>query len=98
MLKALFTDKDLVVDILTKAFWDNVSVNYVIDPTKDKVSAIRALMAYSFDVCMAYGSVLLNEDRDAAALFFYPHKKKATLQTIWWDVRLLFACFGVSNV
>jgi hypothetical protein len=50
MLKASFTDRGLVVDILTKAFWDNLSVNYVIDPKKDKASSIKALMAYSFDV------------------------------------------------
>jgi ribosomal protein S18 acetylase RimI-like enzyme len=97
MLQASSADKNLVVDILTKAFWDNLSVNYVIDPKKDKASAIKALMAYSFDVCMAYGSVFLNKDRDAAALFFYPHKKRTTFQTIWWDVRLLLTCFGAKN-
>ena len=98
MLQASPADKKLVVDILTKAFWDNLSVNYVIDPKKDKGSAIKALMAYSFDVCMAYGSVFLNEEKDAAALFFYPQKKRTTFRTIGWDVRLLFTCFGAGNV
>lgn len=46
---------------------------------------------------MAYGSVFLNEEKDAAALFFYPQKKRTTFQTIWWDVRLLFTCFGARN-
>jgi ribosomal protein S18 acetylase RimI-like enzyme len=90
--------KSLVVDILTKSFDDNKSVNYVVKQDKKRVSRIRGLMDYSFDVCDAFGDVWMTEDEQACALVLYPDKKKSSIRSILWDVKLATSVIGLSRI
>lgn len=47
MKKAKQTDKDLIVEILTKSFDANSSINYIVKQDVKRVDRIRALMDYS---------------------------------------------------
>lgn len=48
MIPADYKDKELVVDILTKSFADNKSVNYIIKQDGKRIERIKNLMRYSF--------------------------------------------------
>ena len=62
MKKAQRNDKALVVDIFTKSFDTNLSVNYIIKQDANREKRIRALMDYSFEMCMAFGDVFLSDE------------------------------------
>lgn len=97
MIRAAKTDKRTVTDILTHSFSDNRSVNYVIPQDKNRIERIRKLMAYSFDICFRFGDVYLSDCRRACALVLYPDRKRATIQSIWWDLRLAATVFGLHR-
>ena len=98
MIRADYSDKDLVVDILSKSFDDNKSVNYIVKQDGKRKQRLRSLMEYSFDVCHAFGDVFLSEDRRGCALILLPDKKKMTLKSILWDVKLITNCIGIADI
>lgn len=98
MTRAGYGDKDLVVDILAKSFDDNKSVNYIVKQDSKRKQRLRSLVEYSFDVCHSFGDVFLSDDRRGCALILLPDKKKTTLKSILWDIKLVTNCIGISNV
>lgn len=98
MKKARYTDKELVVDILTRSFNANQSVNYIVKQDKKRIKRISALMDYSFEVCYMFGNVFLSNDEKACALVLYPDKKKTTFRSILLDAKLIISCVGVKNI
>jgi ribosomal protein S18 acetylase RimI-like enzyme len=97
MKKATKGDRQLVIEILTDSFDENQSVNYIVKPDIKRVQRIRALMAYSFDICFLFGEVYLNANKTACALVMYPHKKKTTLKSIWLDIMLVVKSIGIGR-
>ena len=91
------SDKDLVVKILTDSFQDNKSINSLIPNDSNRINRISELMAYSFEVCMASGKVLLSDDKQACALVSAPEKKKTTLSGLFHEVRLVLFGIGLNN-
>jgi hypothetical protein len=98
MIKADYTDKYLVVDILAKSFETNQSVNYIIRQDEKKLKRVRYLMEYSFEICFLFGDVLLSPDKKACALILYPDKKKTTLKSILLDLKLILNSVGFKNI
>lgn len=98
MKKAEYSDKALVVDILTKSFETNQSVNYIVKQDEKRIKRVSALMDYSFEVCIAFGDVFLSNDNKACALIVYPDKKKATLKSALLDIKLIFQSVGFENI
>lgn len=98
MKKAAHKDKSLVVDILTKSFDTNQSVNYIVKQDEKREKRIQALMDYSFEVCTVFGDVFLSDDKKACALIVYPDKKKTTLKSILLDIKLIFQAVGLGNI
>ena len=98
MIRADKKHKELVVDILTRSFNDNKSVNYIIRQDQKRHQRLQSLMAYSFDVCQAFGEVFLSDDKKGCALALFPEKKKTTIQTVWWDIQLILNAIGISNI
>lgn len=98
MKKAEYNDKTLVVDILTKSFDTNQSVNYIVKQDQKRVQRVSALMDYSFEVCYLFGDVFLSDDKKACALITYPDKKKTTLKSILLDVKLILFSVGIKNI
>lgn len=98
MIKAKYSDKNLIVDILTKSFNTNQSVNYIVRQDAKRVQRVRALMDYSFEVCYLFGDVFLSDDKKACALITYPDKKKTNLKSILLDVKLIFFAVGLKNI
>jgi GNAT superfamily N-acetyltransferase len=98
MIKAKRGDKDFIIDLLTGAFIDNLSVNYIVKQDRNKLKRIKALMEYSFETCFLFGDIYLTEDRSACALILFPQLKKTTLFTIWLDIRLIFNAITLGGI
>lgn len=98
MIKAKPSDKALIISILTKAFDNNHSVNYVAKQDSKRIKRIEALMNYSYEVCNLFGEIYLSENKQACALLLFPNKQRTTLKTIWLDIQLMFNCIGLSRV
>lgn len=98
MIKASLEDKFYVVDILTKSFENNQSVNYIAKQDQKREQRVSSLMDYSFEVCYLFGDVFLSDDKKACALVLYPDKKKTTLKSILLDVKLILSCIGIENI
>lgn len=98
MKRAAPSQKSIAIDILTKSFDDNKSVNYVVKQDSQRLSRIRGLMEYSFDVCNRFGDVWLSDDEQACALILLPDRKKTTLHSILWDVKLALSVIGIDRV
>ena len=95
---ANYNDKALVVDILTKSFDTNESVNYIAKQDKNRIKRVSALMEYSFEECFMFGEVFLSDDEKACALVLYPDKKRTTIKSILLDMKLIFSCIGIENI
>lgn len=98
MIAANYKDKNLVVNILTKSFEDNKSVNYIVKQDKKRNQRIKKLMEYSFEMCFLFGEVFLSEDKKGCALIMLPDRKKATLRTIVLDASLVLSSIGLLNI
>jgi GNAT superfamily N-acetyltransferase len=98
MIKANISDQQLVVNILADSFDKNQSVNFIIRQDKKRDKRIKALMEYSFQICLSFGEVYLSDDKKACALIIYPDKKKATLHSIYLDIILAIECLGINNL
>lgn len=98
MIDATYSDKNTVVDILAVSFDDNKSVNYIVKQDGHRKQRLRQLMGYSFDVCNSFGRVLFSENKKACALVVFPDQKKAILQSILWDIKLITGCIGLKGV
>ena len=98
MRKAEFSDKSSILDLLTKSFDNNKSVNYVVKQGQNRVDRIRKLMDYSFNVCNEFGEVWISDDHQACALILFPDKKRFSFSTLVWDLKLAIFVIGLSRV
>jgi GNAT superfamily N-acetyltransferase len=98
MLKATKEHKDLIVALLGQSFQQNQSVNYIIHQDSHRLTRIRYLMDYSFEICLLFGEVWLSDDYNACALVLYPHQKRMTLYAIWLDILLIFRAITLFGV
>jgi ribosomal protein S18 acetylase RimI-like enzyme len=98
MLKAGNEDKDWIIETLTKSFIDNKSVNYIVTQDAERENRIKALMAYSFEMCRLFGEVYVSDDKKACALILFPDYKKTTLKTLLLDAQLAFSAVGLTNI
>ncbi len=98
MKKAIYNQKAIVVGILSKAFNENMSVNYVIKQGLGKESRLIKLMEYSFEVCHSFGEVWISEDEEACALILHPDKKWTTVKSILLDIELALFVIGITRV
>jgi GNAT superfamily N-acetyltransferase len=91
-------DRHRIIEILTAAFDNNQSVNYIIPQDSIRSKRIQGLMDYACRVCEAHGKVFLSSDRNSCALVLLPHKKKWSVQTLLLDISLIFRVTGLRNI
>lgn len=90
--------KERIIEILTESFKDNKSTNFVIKHDKKREFRLRKLIEYSIFHGESFGEVFLSEDKNACYIIIDTEKKKTTLRSILWDLRLIFQCIGIKNV
>lgn len=98
MRKATSSDKSVILDILTRSFDDNKSVNYVVNQDQNRVDRISKLMDYSFNVCNEFGEVWISDDQQACAFILFPDKKRSSFRTLLWDLKLALSVIGLDRV
>ena len=91
-------DDKRVADILTEAFVDNQSVNYVVQQDRHRLNRIRCLMQYAVATGRDFGEVWLSDDRNACAITVLPDQKHFTVAAARRDVRLAISATGLGNV
>lgn len=84
--------------MLEKAFDDNLSVNYVVKQDQYRKRRLHLLMQYTVFQGEKFGKVYLSEDEQSCAIIIYPDKKRITLSSIIWDIRLTLWTIGVFNI
>lgn len=98
MRKATFSDKPVILDILSRSFDENKSVNYVVKQDQKRRDRIRGLMLYSFKVCNAFGEVWISDDEQACGLILFPEEKRSSFRTLIWDFELASSVIGFRRV
>jgi GNAT superfamily N-acetyltransferase len=98
MKRATNSDKAKIIEILTRSFDDNKSVNYVVKQDQNRVERIKNLMDYSFNVCNEFGEVWMSDDKQAVALILFPDKKRSSFRTLLWDLKLALSVIGIDRV
>jgi ribosomal protein S18 acetylase RimI-like enzyme len=98
IIKANYSDKEIVLGILCKSFDSNKSVNYVVKQDEKRQKRIRNLMEYSYEICSMFGQVYLSDDKKACALILFPDKKKTSLKSIFLDTKMAISCVGIERV
>ena len=98
MKKASHNQKDIIVDILSRSFDDNKSINFIVPQDEKRRKRIKALMAYSYEICSMFGQVLITDDESACALLLYPDKKRTSFRSVFLDIQLVFQCLGIQNI
>ncbi len=87
----------IIIDILSSAFKDNLSTNFVIKQDSKKKIRLKTLIQYSIFYGQNFGKIYLSEDLSSCAIILNPKSKKITASTIIWDIRLIFKCIGLKN-
>lgn len=90
-------NKKQIVALLTRAFDTNISVNKAVKHDHKRVTRIRRLMEYSFEMCLLNGEMYYSENNNAVVLFLKRHHPKTTLFTIWLDLKLALGAIGISR-
>lgn len=91
------TPKKKVIQILHDSFFDNGSIDFVIGSGKGKTKRLRALLDYSYKMGNRFGKIYLSEDERVAAIILKSDLKKTTIQSLIWEVKLLFKSIGIGN-
>ena len=89
MKKASYADKDVVVNILSKSFINDPHINWLLEASKNK-NKLKIIMGYVFEESLARGTVYLNDDNTAVALWNTEKKEKVSLQYIVRNLSFLF--------
>ena len=86
--------KSLVVDILSKSFDDNQSINYIVKQDSKRKERIESLMGYCFEVCLVRGQIFMSDDEKACALILHPERKMAASKEMLLDLKLAINSIG----
>ncbi len=89
MIRAKSTDRVRVIEILTFAFEQNLSVNDIVKQDENRLFRIGCLMEYAYEVCNAVGKVVLSDDRNSCAMVLFPDKKRFSLRAV---IGILVCC------
>ena len=90
--------KKTVVEILSRSFDDNKSINYIAKQDEKRQQRIRSLMSYSFDICMEKGHIFLSEDASACVLILDPSRRMNPVKKAILDLQLAVQCIGMERI
>jgi len=104
MVKARYEDRDIVVEILTKAFDKNKGVHFfgmTLDTKDNEPSEIDwdKLIKTAFDLCYSCGEIFLSDDKNTCALILLPDTETSSIKSLLLDITLVFQPVnGFSNL
>jgi len=89
-------EKKLVIEIITEAFLENRSVNFVIRQDDKRTQRIESLVKYSYNLCKKDGEVYCHDH--TVALINYPHTKRKLFFSMIQDIQLVINVIGLKNL
>ncbi|WP_103864382.1 N-acetyltransferase [Aquimarina sp. I32.4] len=101
MKKASVKDRNTIITILHAAFLTETfpnSINFVAKQDKRRSKRIYYLMEYQCKMAFKFGQIFLSDGQKGCVLFLNPEKKRTTLRTILWDIKLAICCIGIKNI
>ncbi len=87
-----------IIEVLTKAFDTNKSVNFIVKQDRQRVRRMERLMEYSIWMAEQFGKIVVTDDENACMLLVDPKKKKTTLKSLLWQLKLVFQVIGVFRL
>lgn len=90
--------KERIIDILTEAFDDNPSINYIVKQDSKRKARIRHLMEYCVEVCLATGEIFLSDNEKGCLLIRYPENKLPAFKSLVLDLKLALNSIGLWNI
>lgn len=87
-----------IISILSEAFKENKSVNYILKGGRNWDHQRAALMEYACSVARSKGKVYLHPSGSAAAVLVYPAQKEPFFAEVANSVKLVWNAVGLSKV
>ena len=91
------TYKSHVIDILSKSFDDNQSINYIVKQDSKRKKRIEKLIGYCFEVCLVKGQIFMSNDDKACALILHPERKMGSIKEMLLNMKLAINSIGASR-
>jgi len=89
-------ERELVVDMLSKAFLDNPRVLKTIKKGNTE-KKLRIMTEYAFDLVSKYNGVFLSSDNSTAMLYYRKKEHKMNLYDFWRYFRMFMLCIKPSK-
>ncbi len=86
-----------VKEILVESFLDNKSIQDIVKQDAKREERLELLIEYSIFMGEAFGKIYLNKEMSASAIVIDSERKKTTLTSIIWNVKLAFSVIGLKN-
>jgi hypothetical protein len=99
MIKAIYNDKEYVLDLLFRTYQTSKGVNYVIKQDEKKLDRLKVLLEFSFERCWRSGEIYFSDNRKGVIMAFFPDLvKKKTVSSIKWDLKLILHSIGIGSL
>ena len=95
MIRAVHSDRALVIGILIEAFdplEEDNSINLIVRQDKNRRKRMQLLVGYLFDKAMRSGEVFLSDNRASCLLISYKDKEVFSWASVISDFQLAVNC------
>ena len=97
-IKATSKDKAVIVDIITKTFDSNPSVNSVIGSTGNRKKKIKRLAEFAFIKALNKNGAYLSNNKKGAALFYRADENLFSLKEQFYELRFALTSIPLKNI
>ncbi len=87
----------IVREILVESFQNNKSIKDVVKQDTKRDKRLKLLIDYSSFMGENFGKVYLNENKTACAIIINSERRRNTLKSMFWNVKLAFSVIGLNN-
>lgn len=98
MIKAGKIHKERAIQILSACFDANKTVNYIVKQDAKRKERIRALMDYSFDMCLNAEQIYLTDDLNGVIIASHSDDKLPILEEAFLTVKFVLQVTGIEGI
>ena len=95
MKKAIKSDRDKVVKIISESFDGNPHINFIIKNDRKRNKRMNAMAQYAFNIGIRRDGIYLTDDEQGVAIVFRRSQFKKSLYEYWLQLCLVFKAFTV---
>ncbi len=98
MKKALPSDKEKVIRILEKSFYDVPGLVWITGGGLSHNRKLRTLLDCAVELTFHQGEIWLSDNERAAMLLFYQHDRRFSWRSIWLKLRMATQVIGLARL